>query len=121
MKKIIFLIIIFYSYTVSAFPIPKNNKASFDIIRKNKIIGNIETTFKKIEDNLIVETVLDINIKVLFIPAYKFHQTSTETWLKNELIEFDGYTDFEDEREYYIKGKVTDNNFILGALKKAPF
>ena len=71
MKILIILIITFFSFAVNSFPIPKDKKASFDIIRKNKTIGSVKTTFEKINQNLIVTTIVDINVKLFFIPAYK--------------------------------------------------
>ena len=46
MKKLILFIIFFIATDVYSFPIPKDKKVSFDIIRKNKTIGNVTTDFK---------------------------------------------------------------------------
>lgn len=116
MKILIFLTISLISFASFGFPIPKDNKAIFDVIRKNKVIGSIETTFTKKDDVLTVKTDVNIKVRVLFIPAYKFTQISTETWVQNEFIEFEGHTDFEDEREYFIKGKDTKNKFIASGM-----
>mgnify|MGYP006089166509 CR=1 FL=1 len=118
MKKIFILIIIIFSFSLvsEAIPIPKNNKATFDVIRKNKVIGSIETIFKINKDKLIINTVVDIEVKVLFIPAYKFLQKSEETWSSGQFIEINAYTDFEDEREYYVKGKVKNNSFYASGM-----
>ena len=116
MKILIFLIISFLSFASFGFPIPKDNKVIFDVIRKNKVIGSIETTFTQTDDFLTVRTDVLIKVRVLFIPAYKFTQTSIETWIQDELIEFEGHTDFEDEREYFIKGKDTKNKFIASGM-----
>ena len=52
MKSIILIIyIIFSTFSAFSFPIPKDGEVSFDIIRKDKVIGNILTTFIK-EDQL---------------------------------------------------------------------
>mgnify|MGYP001202997460 CR=1 FL=1 len=117
MKNII--IFIFFgviSFNSWAFPIPKEGKAKFDIIRKNKIIGSHEITFLKIDNKLTLETKIDIEVKVLFIPAYKFHHTSIETWIDGSFEEIDAYTDFEDEREYFIKGIKNENFFIASGM-----
>jgi len=116
MKQIIIFLIFFFSTNVYSFPIPKDNNVSFDIIRKNKTIGSVITDFKIEDDKLIIDTVVDIKVKVLFFPAYKFHQETTEIWLDNEFIKIDGYTDFEDEREYFIKGIDGDENFIASGM-----
>ena len=113
MKILIIIIICFSTFVSNSFPIPKNNVANFDVIRKNKIIGSVETTFEKVNNNLIVTTTVDIKVKVLFLSAYEFFQKSEETWLKNNFISFKGHTDFEDDREYFIDGQDTDDQFVV--------
>ena len=110
------IIIIFICSSAFSFPIPKKNTATFDIIRKNKIIGSAETIFTKKNNILIVNTIIDIKLKVLFIPAYKFSQNSKEIWKNNEFIEFYGHTDFEDEREYFVEGVDLGNKFIAKGM-----
>jgi len=116
MKIIISLIIVLISLSSHGFPIPKNNKAVFDIIRKNKVIGSAETSFINQEDILIVKTTLDIEVKILFLSAYKFFQTSEERWVNDNFIAIDGYTDFEDDREYFIKGQDINNHFAASGM-----
>ena len=116
MKYLIIIAILFLSFSSHSIPIPKGNKATFDVIRKNKVIGTVETIFTKKNELLIINTNVDIDVKIFFFPAYKFTQTTKETWLKDEFIEVEGYTDFEDEREYFITGKDTENNFIANGM-----
>ena len=99
-----------------AFPIPDDNETSFDVIRKNKIIGNLTTKFIKDDENLVLHSVLDISVKVLFIPAYKFFQETRETWHNGKFISIDGFTDFEDDREYKIDGKDEDGVFRVTGM-----
>ena len=115
MKKYLLLLLLI-SANLYAFPIPKDNEVSFDIIRKNKNIGSLITTFKKEDDKLQIRTILDIKVKVLLFTAYKFFQDTTETWVDGEFVKIEGYTDFEDEREYYIKGNDLDKNFIASGM-----
>lgn len=119
MKILIIIVISFTSFLVNSFPIPKNDKATFDVLRKNKVIGSVETTFVKKNDELIVNTIVDIKVKVLFIPAYKFYQNSTEIWKNGEFIKFEGYTDFEDEREYFVNGEDKIDNFVVKGMDGA--
>ena len=65
------------------------------------------------KENLILHSVLDIEVKILFIPAYKFFQETKETWNNGNFLSIDGFTDFEDDREYKIDGK--DENGIFRA------
>ena len=115
MKKYLLLLLLI-SANLYAFPIPKDNEVSFDIIRKNKNIGSLITTFKKEDDKLQIRTILDIKVKVFLITAYKFFQDTTETWIEGEFVKIKGYTDFEDEREYYIEGNDLDENFIASGM-----
>ncbi len=114
----LFIISIFFWLPISsnAFPIPEDNEVSFDVVRKNKIIGNLTTKFIKDEENIILHSVLDIKVKILFIPAYKFFQETKETWRNGEFISIDGFTDFEDDREYKIDGKDEDGVFRVTGM-----
>ena len=115
MKKYLLLLLLI-SANLYAFPIPKDNEVSFDIIRKNKNIGSLITTFKKEDDKLQIRTILDIKVKVFLITVYKFFQDTTETWIEGEFVKIEGYTNFEDEREYYIEGNDLDEDFIASGM-----
>ena len=114
----LFIIAVFFVFSLSlnAFPIPDDNEVSFDVIRKNKVIGNLTSKFIKDDENIVLHSVLDINIKILFIPAYKFFQETKETWRNGEFISIDGFTDFEDDREYKIDGKDEDGVFRVTGM-----
>ena len=114
----LFIIAVFFifSLTSNAFPIPDDNEVSYDVIRKNKVIGNLITKFIKDDENIVLHSVLDINVKILFIPAYKFFQETKETWRNGEFISIVGFTDFEDDREYKIDGKDEDGIFRVTGM-----
>ena len=114
--SVILLTFINLPLLAQAFPIPEDKEVSFDVIRKNKIIGNLTTKFKINEEAIILHSVLDIEVKILFIPAYKFFQETTETWIGNNFISIDGFTNFEDDREYKIDGKDEDGFFRVTGM-----
>ncbi len=118
MKNILIIFLILFSFGVycKPFPIPENKEVSFDVVRKNKIIGNLSTKFIENNNNLILHSVLNINVKVLFIPAYKFFQETKETWIDGEFVAIEGFTDFEDDREYNISGKDIENIFVASGM-----
>ena len=70
LRIIILLTITLFCFDIYSFPIPKNGEVKFDVIRKNKVIGSHEITFTENNDVLLVETNIDIEVKVLFISAY---------------------------------------------------
>ena len=114
----LFIIAVFFTFslTLNAFPIPDDNEVSFDVIRKNKVIGNLTSKFIKDNEDIVLHSILDINVKILFIPAYKFFQETKETWRNGEFISIDGFTDFEDDREYKIDGRDEDGVFRVTGM-----
>ena len=110
------LITISFSAFTQPFPVPDDKEVSYDVIRKKKTIGSLISKFIEEDEKLILHSVLDIDVKVLFIPAYKFFQESKETWISGEFVSIDGYTDFEDDREYKIVGKDTEEFFIASGM-----
>jgi len=115
-----FLVIILILFTLpllaQIFPIPEDKEVNFDVIRKNKVIGNLTMKFIVNEESIILHSVLDIEVKVLFIPAYKFFQETKETWRGDNFISIDGFTDFEDDREYKIEGIDEDGFFKVTGM-----
>ena len=116
LNLIIVTILLLLHSIAGAFPIPDDKEVSFDVVRKNKIIGNLTTKFIEDKENLVLHSVLDINVKILFIPAYKFFQETKETWHNKNFISIDGFTDFEDDREYKIKGEDKEGFFRVTGM-----
>ena len=116
LNLILITILLILPSITSAFPVPDDKEVSFDVVRKNKIIGNLTTKFIEDKENLVLHSVLEINVKILFIPAYKFFQETKETWHNKNFISIDGFTDFEDDREYKIKGEDKDGFFRVTGM-----
>ena len=118
MKYFFIICLSLFSFSVfcQPFPIPEDKEVTFDVVRKKKIIGNLNTKFIESEKDLILHSVLSIDVKILFIPAYSFFQETKETWIDGEFVEINGFTDFEDEREYKILGKDSDDFFIASGM-----
>ena len=112
----ILLIITLFCFDIHSFPIPKNGEVKFDIIRKNNVIGSHEITFVKNDDVLLVETNIEVEVKLLFIPAYTFAHQSTETWINGDFTKIVAHSDFEDEREYFIKGQDNNDSFLASGM-----
>ena len=116
LRIIIFLTITLFCFDIYSFPIPKNGEVKFDVIRKNKVIGSHEITFTENDDVLLVETNIEIEVKVLFISAYTFAHQSTETWINGDFTKIVAHSDFEDEREYFIKGQDNNDSFLASGM-----
>ncbi len=118
MKYFFTLILILISLSVSSqpFPIPDDYEVSYDVVRKNKTIGSLVSKFIQEDERLIIHSVLNIDVKILFFPAYKFFQETKETWIDGNFVSIEGFTDFEDDREYKISGKDTEEFFIASGM-----
>ena len=118
MKNLLILILSLICFEVFAepFPIPEDREVSYDVIRKKKTIGSLVSKFIQEDNKIILHSVLDIDVKVLFFPAYKFYQETKETWIDGNLTSIDGFTDFEDDREYKIVGNDVGNFFIATGM-----
>ena len=116
LRIIILLTITLFCFDIYSFPIPKNGEVKFDVIRKNKVIGSHEITFAENNDVLLVETNIEIEVKVLFISAYTFAHQSTETWINGDFTKIVAHSDFEDEREYFIKGQDNNDSFLASGM-----
>ena len=109
LTNFLLLLILLINFSTQAFPIPENKKATFDIFRKNKVIGTYEIIFSENNGNLSIETNIDIEVKLLFISVYKFSHQSKEIWKDGSFIRIDAHSNFEDEREYFIEGEIKDD------------
>jgi hypothetical protein len=116
LRIITLLIVTLFCLDIYSFPIPKNGEVKFDVIRKNKVIGSHEIRFTENDDVLIVETNIDIEVKVLFVSAYEFAHQSTETWISGNFTKITAHSDFEDEREYFIKGQDNNDSFLASGM-----
>ena len=116
LKIIIFLTITLLCFDIHSFPIPKNGEVKFDVIRKNNVIGTHNIKFTKNNDVLLVETNIEVEVKVLFISAYTFTHQSTETWINGNFTKIAAHSDFEDEREYFIKGQDNNDSFLASGM-----
>ena len=112
----IFIIITLFCFDIYSFPIPKNGEVKFDVMRKNKVIGSHEITFTENNDVLLVATNIDIEVKVLLLSAYTFTHQSTETWINGNFTKIVAHSDFEDEREYFIKGQDNNDSFLATGM-----
>ena len=116
LKIIILIFITLFCFDIYSFPIPKDGEAKFDIIRKNKVIGSHEIKFTEKNDGLLVETNINIKVKVLFVTAYEFNHQSTETWKNGNFTKIVAHSDFEDEREYFITGQDNSDSFLASGM-----
>ena len=76
------------------------NRIEFDIFRNNKHIGKHIFTFQKINDQLIVESEINFEIKKFGVVFYKYHVKGAEVYKDGELVKFSSKTKQNDKKKY---------------------
>ena len=117
MDKIYKIIIIF---VLSSLPLTSEahiqhydnlKRIEFDIYRNNKHIGKHIFTFKKLKNEIIVESEINFKIKKLGVVLYRYHVQGTEYYKDGKLVKFNSTTD-QNGKKKYVNLK-TDNNELI--------
>lgn len=90
---------------------------NYDVIRKGKNIGTHSYTFTENGNNLKVDVLTDIKVKIGFIPVYRFKTQGTEEWDEGKLTAYKSTSDDNGEDKYLI----INNNYLESNLKKESF
>ena len=88
------------------------NRIEFDILRNNKYIGKHVFTFKKLNDQLSVESEINFEIKKFGIVLYRYHVKGTEYFKDGELIKFNSKTN-QNGKEKYVNIKLENEELVI--------
>jgi len=88
------------------------NRIEFDIFRNNKHIGKHIFSFKKVKDQLEVESEINFEIKKLGIVLYKYHVKGKEIYKDGELIKFNSKTN-QNGKEKYVNLEIEDDELLI--------
>ena len=112
--NIFLLYFLIISFSVQAFPIPNNNKITYEIVRKNKVIGLHEIFFNENNGNLNIETKIEIN-RIKDYRNYKVSYSKAKNilgyrpaWNINDIVyelvkHLDKFKDFDNDLYYNIE------------------
>lgn len=75
--------------------VPASGRLAFDVIRKDRDIGDYVVTFRGSGDDVTVDIATEVLVKVpvIGVSAYRFSQASTETWRGGQLAGLTSRTD----------------------------
>ena len=90
----------------------KLNSIKFDIYRNNKLIGTHIFSFKKKEDQFIVESEVDFQIKKLGVVLYDYYVNGTEVYEDGELIKFNSKTD-QNGKQKFVNMLLANNKYKI--------
>ena len=88
------------------------NRIEFDILRNNKHIGKHIFSFKKLNDQLIVESEINFEIKKFGIVLYSYHVKGSEYFKEGELIKFNSKTN-QNGKEKYVNIKLENEELVI--------
>ena len=104
----IFIFFLFFLISKNAFCFNYNLVHEFEIFRNNKKIGFHKLSFQIIENKIIVNTQINMVVKLGPIPVFKYLHEGEETWINNEFVKAKTYTK-KNNREFnflaHRKGK----------------
>ena len=121
---IIFLTLISLSFSTNAHVqhYDNLNRIEFDIYRNNKHIGKHIFSFKRSDDQIVVKSEINFEIKKLGIVFYKYHVNGTEVYKDGKLIKFNSKTN-QNGKEKYVNMKLENEEYIINGSSykgKAP-
>jgi len=87
-------------------------RIEFDIYRNNKHIGKHIFSFKKLNEELIVESEINFKIKKFGVVLYKYNVEGTEIYKDGKLIKFNSKTN-QNGKEKYVNMKLEEGEFII--------
>ncbi len=113
-KIVIFLVLIILPYSSKAHVshYENLNRIEFDIYRNNKHIGQHVFSFKKIDDQLAVESEINFKIKKFGVVLYSYHVKGTEYYKDEKLIKFNSKTN-QNGKEKFANIKLENDELII--------
>ena len=86
----------------------------FRVLRDGKPIGSHAIVFKRSGRVLRVSTAIDLEVKIAFIPAFRFIHRGEEDWEDQRLVSLRGTTDENGER-YEVNGTLANGGLEVTA------
>ena len=83
------------AHAAPAASVPSSGRLAFDVMRNGRDIGDYVVTFRGQGGDMTVDVATDVSVKVpvIGVSAYRFRQTSTETWRGGRLVALASQTD----------------------------
>ena len=72
---------------------PSTETLQYAIMRKGEQIGTHRVEFRRAGKETSVNLATNVEVKVLFVTAYRFQHTATERWVNGRLVALDAETD----------------------------
>lgn len=86
----------------------------FDVLRKGEPIGTHAIAFRQEGGRLEVEVTIKLEVKVLFVTAFRYDHVNHETWQDGRLVRIVTHTD-DDGDAYTVRGEAMQGAFRVSA------
>ena len=117
--KIFYKVIIIFLFLTYSFPTNSHvqhyenlNRIEFDIYRNNKNIGKHIFSFKKINNQIEVDSEIKFEIKKLGVVLYKYYVKGKEIYKDGKLIKFNSKTN-QNGKDKYVNLIIDNNEFNI--------
>ncbi len=77
----------------AALPVPPDWRIGFRMLRNGDVIGSHHLDFARRGDALVVSVAIEILVKLIGIPIYRYSHRATERWQGDRFISIDSRTD----------------------------
>lgn len=74
-------------------PVPKSMRLDYVIKRDGDIIGSHAIAFRRDKDALLVDTVVKVAVRILFVTVYRYEKSARETWRGGRVVAYRADTD----------------------------
>lgn len=111
-KATFVLLLTFFSFATSQAQ-ASGQDLNFDVMRNGEKIGIHRILFNQNGTDLNVNIQTDVEVKIMFVPVYKFHHRSIENWKNGQLVGLHSKTD--DDGTYHQLSLARQNNILSGS------
>jgi hypothetical protein len=94
--------------------VPESGRLAFAVLRDGGRIGTHTAEFRRDGDTLVIETRIDIAVKLLFVTVYRFTARRTETWRGGALVALEAETDNNGDKTRVAARAMSDTLTIEG-------
>ncbi|MGE0746273.1 MAG: DUF6134 family protein [Rhodospirillales bacterium] len=100
----------------AAWAAPNHQDTRFEVLREGSQLGILYLDFRNEGDTLVLDTKLEIVVKIAFVVAYRFSQFRSETWRGDQLLAYDVRTN-DDGTKTTASARLADGKLVVDRTK----
>jgi hypothetical protein len=104
----------------AALPVPKIDSIAFRLIRRGTEIGRHTLNFRRRDETLTVEIVVDALVTLLSVPVVRYSHRATETWQDTSLVQLQADTNKNGDRQWMRAHRDAEGLMVTGS-KTRPY